>query len=413
MKNSCLIIVVLICFFQKTTAQNSALYDKGKGLEISTNNREYLFNIGGFIQPAYRSNTYDGNFSISSSNSENFYKSKASVFTFGGEMKKEKLSFFMMSDFSLNEPLQEAWLSYHLSDNTCITFGQMLSFTNNREMMYRENNLQMNDRSLLSENFSNSGREFGVFIKTQINSSIGEIVPMFALTSGDGKNSFGNDSRDVDKGKYKLGGRIDYFPFGKFSNGNMNTSSDIVGEEKVKLVFGIAGSVNNGASNNVGEGHGDFILYDSAGLESFPDYNQIYFDALFKYAGFSFLFEYVDSSVGGIDEIYINNGVDGSNNAELILSPTQISNYMVLGEQFNTQMGYVTNFDLSFDLRYGQSNPEFGNNEESILAETKNFGIGLTKFFGNNIKVQAMYNETNLKNGNNFTTGEILMQVIF
>ena len=185
--------MVLICFFQKTTAQNSVLYDKGKGLEISANNREYLFNIGGFIQPAYRSNTYDGNFSISSSNSENFYKSKASVFTFGGEMKKEKLSFFMMTDFSLDEPLQEAWLSYHLSDNTSITFGQMLSFTNNREMMYRENNLQMNDRSLLSENFSNSGREFGVFLKTQINSSIGEVVPMFALTSGDGKNSFGND----------------------------------------------------------------------------------------------------------------------------------------------------------------------------------------------------------------------------
>ena len=372
-----------------------------------------MFNIGGFIQPSYRSNTNDGNFSTSSSNSENFYRSKASVFTFGGKMKKEKLSFFMMSDFSLDDPLQEAWLSYHFSQSTSLTFGQMLSFTNNREMMYRENNLQMNDRSILSQNFSSSGREFGIFLKTQINSSVGEIIPMFALTSGDGKNSFGNDSRDVDKGKYKLGGRIDYFPLGKFSRGNMNTSSDIVGEEKVKLVFGIAGSINNGASNKIGEGHGDFILYDSNGLESFPDYNQIYLDVLFKYAGFSFLFEYVDSSADGIDEIYTNTGDDGSINAELILSPTQISNYMVLGEQFNTQIGYVTNFDLSFDLRYGQSKPEFGNNADSILAQTKNFGIGITKFFGNSIKFQLMYNETQPEIGDNLSTGEILMQIIF
>ena len=413
MKNNSLITLISITLFQINFAQNSVIYDNGNGLELSTNKGEYIFNIGGFIQPAYRSVTQNSSFNIGSTNSDDFYKSKASVFTFGGDMKKEKLSFFFMTDFSLDEPLQEAWMSYHFSKKTSITFGQMLTFTNNREMMFRENNLQMNDRSLLSQSFSNSGREFGVFFKTQINSFLGEFIPMIAFSSGDGKNSFGNDSRDVDKGKYKIGGRLDYYPFGKFSLDNMFSNVDRFKENKLKLVFGIAGSINNGASNRVGEGHGDFNLYDSNGFELFPEYSQIYVDVLAKYSGFSLLFEYVDSRADDIDEIYLSDGVDGTNNGDLILSPTQISNYLVLGEQFNTQFGYITNSNISFDFRYGESTPEFSSNLSSILSKSKNFTFGISKYFNDNIKLQAMYNDTKFGSGEKIITGEVLMQIIF
>ena len=92
MKNNSLITLISITLFQINFAQNSVIYDNGNGLELSTNKGEYIFNIGGFIQPAYRSVTQNSSFSIGSSDSDDFYKSKASVFTFGGDMKKEKLS---------------------------------------------------------------------------------------------------------------------------------------------------------------------------------------------------------------------------------------------------------------------------------------------------------------------------------
>lgn len=413
MRNSYLIFVLAVCFVQHNLAQeNSIVYDKVTGIEISANDGDYLFKIGGFIQPAVKS-VSDGVLSFEDTKSEQIYKSKASVFMLSGTMKNEKLRFMIMTDFSLDTPMQEAWVAYDFSKNASITFGQMLSFTNNREMMYRENNLQMNDRSALSQSFSNSGREFGVFVQTHFDSPIGAFAPMLALTSGDGKNSFGNDSRDVDKGKYKFGGRIDYYPFGSFSAGNQSTSSDIIKENKLKWVLGAAGSVNNGASNEVGEGHGNFILYDGNGLESFPNYNKLYFDSLMKFNGLSLLFEYVNSWADSLDEIYTSNGANGLNNADLILLPTQISNYMVLGNQYNFQLGYLTNSGVSIDVRFGESTPEFEANQNSILAANKIFAAGLTKYISKNIKFQLLYNNTKYDSGISTTSAEVLMQIVF
>ena len=90
--------------------------------------------------------------------------------------------------------------------------------------------------------------------------------------------------------------RLDFYPLGKFSENNDQSIADFIGEDKLKLVLGVAGSINDGASNQVGEGHGDFIFYDNIGLEKYPDLSQIYFDALLKYKVASLLIEYVDSS---------------------------------------------------------------------------------------------------------------------
>ena len=42
----------------------------------------------------------------------------------------------------------------------------MLSFINNKELMFREDKTQFNQRSILSDLFSSSGREFG-FLSNQ------------------------------------------------------------------------------------------------------------------------------------------------------------------------------------------------------------------------------------------------------
>ena len=68
--------------------------------------------------------------------------------------------------------------------------------------------------------------------------------------------------------------------------------------------MGIAGSINKGASNAVGEGHGNFLLYDANLDNNLPDYNQLYADVLLKYDGFSFMAEYVNSTAGNLDLVY-------------------------------------------------------------------------------------------------------------
>ena len=49
----------------------------------------------------------------------------------------------------------------------------------------------------------------------------------------------------------------------------------------------------------------------------------------------------------------IENGISNS-----ILNPGQISSYLILGNQYNVQFGYLTKSNLSFDFRYGKSMPE-------------------------------------------------------
>lgn len=409
MKNKYIFTIIFISFFQFLIAQNNPIkYIGGEGLSLSTNEGNYSFNIGGYIQPSYRSES--SNNSLFSSKSDNIYRSNNSVFFLKGQMKNEKLSFMLSANLSKNEPLDEAWVSYEISDDFSLSFGQMLSFINNKELMFREDKIQFNHRSILSDLFSNSGREFGVFVKSKINSPLGLFIPMISLSSGDGINSFGNDSRDPDKGSFKFGGRLDFYPLGKFSENNDQSIVDFIGEDKLKFVLGVAGSINDGASNQVGEGHADFILYDNTGLEKYPDLNQIYFDALLKYKGASLLIEYVDSSAGDIDEIYTSNPIEnGIGNS--ILNPGQISSYLILGNQYNIQFGYLTKSNLSFDFRYGKSTPEYLS-ESSVLKDLENYSLGISKYMSSSIKVQALYNNTKFEI-DEIKYAEVLFQISF
>ncbi len=388
---------------QEKDEKNIASFKLGSGLNFSFNEGDYQFNFGGFIQPSYIYSKVDG------MDADNEFNAKRTYLIIGGKAVKEKVSFLVQMDYSLSDPLLDAWVAYHPFESTTISFGQKQTFVNNREMLYREDKLQFTDRSLLSQTLSNTGREFGVFIDTKF--TIGEkfgIVPMFALTSGDGRNSFGSDTRDTDLGGLKVGGRLDVYPLGYFTEGNDLYSADIAHEESLKFVLGAAASQNSGASNAVGEGHGDFLLYDANGNISLPNYSQVYADFLLKYNGFSFLGEYVNASACGIDEVYI----DDSGNE--ILAPGQISEILALGDSYNLQLGYVTKSGFSFDFRYESASQEFNSNINSILQDADSYTFGLTKYFiNNNLKMQASVSSIDVNNGSNQTVGEFLVQIVF
>ncbi len=382
--------------------KNKTSFDFGDGLNFSFEQGEYQFKLGGFIQPIYQYSK------IQDEKSTNEMNVRRAYVTFEGKALKEKISFLLQTDFSLNKPLLDAWVAYHPTKEIKISAGQKRTFLNNREMNVDENNFQFTERSLLSTSMSNTGREFGLFVEGDFSLGKVGISPKVALTSGDGRNSFGESSNDADKGGMKYGGRLDVYPLGYFTSGNDNTTADLLHEKTPKFVIGVAASNNNGASEKVGEGYGGFALYNAEGKTKLPDYRKFYLDLLFKYQGFSFLGEYSKTSASKLDGMFTDA------DATMILVPGQISSYLLLGEAYNFQAGYVTLGGYSFDLRYSKLTPEFGEYSSDLMQDVSAYSFGFSKYFkGNAIKLQAAVTQYEYEVNPNELRAELLMQISF
>ena len=408
-----IILLSISYVFSQESERNNASFSLGNGISFSFNEGDYEFNIYGFIKPTYIFNdekiyTADGEYS----NVFRQFKSQNSNLFFTGFAKDEKLSFTIQMDYSSSNPLVEAFIGYHLNEKTNLYFGQMQVSHNNLEMTHNENRLRFTNRGILSQTYTENGEEFGLFFETSFGNQF-VVNPNFAVTSGDGRNSFGEDSRDSDKGGVKFGSRINILPFGDFSIGNRLSTVDLMHEEAPKVQIGVAYSKNMGASNQVGDGHGDFILYDNSGDELFPDYSQLFFDLNLKYKGFSLVLEYADAFASGLDQIYTDP------NAFNLLIPQQISEYLVVGDSKGIQFGYFTKNGISVDFIYESLNPEFDSYENSILRKSSNMGVGISKYLaGNNLKIQASLFKTAYENLNNldddeFMSGSFLVQIAF
>ena len=408
-----IILLSISYVFSQESEKNNTSFSLGDGISFSFNEGDYEFNIYGFIKPTYVYNdekiySDDGEYS----NVFRQFKSQNSNLFFTGFAKDEKLSFTIQMDYSSSNPLVEAFVGYHFNEKTSLYFGQMQVNHNNLEMTYNEDRLRFTNRGILSQTYTENGEEFGLFFETSLGKSI-ILKPTLAITSGDGKNSFGEDSRDSDKGGVKFGSRINILPFGDFSIGNRLSTVDITREEKPKFQIGFAYSKNMGASNKVGDGHGDFILYDHSGDELFPDYSQLFLDLNFKYRGFSLVLEYADAFASGLNHLYTDP------NAFNLLEPQQISEYLIIGDSQGIQFGYFTKNGISVDLIYENLNPEFDSYGSSVLRKSSNVGVGVSKYLaGNNLKIQASLFKTGYKNLNStdddeFMSGSFLVQIAF
>jgi hypothetical protein len=396
-----LIFCSLFLTTELATAQNTAVLDRDNGLNFSFNNGDYLFQMGGFIQPTYRYQR------VANSDPAHFFSAKRSFLRLAGNAKQEKVSFLIQTNFSDTRPLFDAWVAYHPSEQLTISFGQKQTFVNNREMLFREDRLQFTERSLLSETLSRTGREFGLFVEGRYGNNFG-IAPMLAISSGDGRNSFGADSRDTDFGGLKYGGRLDLYPLGYFTEGNDRYSSDLKREKTLKLVVGSAFSVNRGSTDAVGEGHGNFLLYNKNGEVQLPNYRQLYIDLLAKYRGFSLLLEFGNASAAGLTENYTDAA------AVQLIAPQQISSLLHLGNSINAQLGYVTPSGYSADLRFSNASPEFASYTNSLLQKTESYSVGLTKYVKeHNLKIQTTFSYLNNAVTGNTQVAELMFQMAF
>ena len=384
-------------------AQNKISYELGNGINFGLNDGAYQFKISGMIQPEVSFQK------LSTMQTPDFYYNvNRTYFNFSGSAFKEKVSFFLQTDFSLGFPLLDAWLAYKPLKDMTVTIGQTQAVSNNREMLVMEDKLQFADRSLLSTSFCQSGREFGVFVTQKLTLGNIGIVPQVSVTSGDGRNSFGADSRDTDLGGLKFAGRIDLYPLGDFTKGNENLIPDLMHEQNLKLVIGGAGSYNAGVSNSVGEGHGNFQFYNVNGGIKLPDYRKLYADILIKFRGFSVLGEFVKATATNLDGSYTAASLSSP------LLPTQISEFLALGSAYNAQIGYVTKDGYALDVRYDALTSEFAADANSIIKNTTATTIGFSKYFkANNLKMQASVSSLKYPDNSTKLTGSLIFQVIF
>ena len=368
----------------ENTGQIKEEYHLSKGLKFNLNNGAYQFGIGGLIQPSIQLNRDTAGANKFGLNSYRTF------FNLSGKALKEKVSFFVQTDFNLTSPLMDAWVAYQAAPFLKITLGQQLTFANNREMALTEGNLQFLNRSLLSRQYANTGREFGLYVNANFKIKNMVFEPGIAITSGDGRNSFGASPTDFDLGGFKYAGRLDWYPFGKFSDPNNLLVADITAEEKFKLVLGAAASVNRGVSDMHGEGHGNFLMYNPQGKLQLPDYRKLYFDALAKYKGFSLLGEYVVAT-GKVSQGTFRD-VTGLNR----LNPGEISEFLALGSGINTQLGYVFKKSIGVDMRYAFVSGEFANNAKSLVEQKSELALGLTKYINkNNLKINTSIAQIN------------------
>lgn len=346
-------------------------------LDLNLKSPEQKLRFGGYIQA---SGYYTD---IKNAESEYGFDIDHAYLSLEGSFMKEKLGFFLQADFANSYPLLDAWVSYSPLKQLKISAGQKQTFTNTRQMMMLDQGLAFGERSLLDRTFSRTGRELGVFVESRLPMGALGLDLGAAVTSGDGRNSFGSSSTDSDMGGLKYGARATLYPFGFFASGNECVFNDFTREKTPKLAIGAAYSYNVGASNAVGEGHGDFVMYNREGLADYPDYRKLSADLLLKWNGFSLLAEYVNATGNKLDGLYVKPD-EGAK-----LMPRQIADYLALGNGLNIQAGYLFRNLWALDVAYSKVKPEWEEVETNVLRKADNITFGASKYFYNNtFKVQ-------------------------
>ena len=370
-------------------------YTFGEGLRF-VGESGYNVRITGYAQPMSELKRINSEESNSSR-----YRMRRVRLRMDGQSSNERFKYRFQVDLSGvseigesdEDPLLDAYVDYALTNRISVKFGQRSTYTDNRELFMNSNSLQLVERSRLTSAFS-SIREFGLFISGRFRAGRGSYLrPHFVLTNGDGKNVYSRD-----RGGLKIGGRVDYLPFGLFTNMGQFRQIDVMREQVPKLVVGVHYSKNNGMSSRRGRYSGRIIYLNANDQESLPDYTKYGVDFLFKYKGFSALGEYIKSTAEVPSDITQRIRNNGSISESFLVNEVQdvdsyVKGRMMLGSAYNIQMGYLFKNGFSVDSRYTHLIADENSflNNETFYNRPNYYTLGFSKLLGRNygFKVQA------------------------
>jgi len=399
--NKLLIAFLAFILCVNLNAQDAAFntYNFGEGLEFVSED-EHFFKLGGYIQPFVESR-FIFNDTLGENYNDNRFRLRRLRVRLSGNSLSYNLNYRVQFDLSgvsetgeeSSNLLLDAFLTYSFNKRTKLTIGQRSLRSDNRELPMSSASLQLVERSRLTSSFA-AIRDFGLFLQRDFRFKNGSYLRnYFEITSGDGMNNF-----QKDHGGLKYGGRIDYVPFGLFTNMGQFRQADIMRERSVKLVVGVNYSYNQGMSSRRGRGGGQILYLDSLGNESLPDFIKMGVDFMLKAQGFSVLGEYQKTSSIVPDDITQRVRNNGSVSSSFLVNGQEnVTNYVngriMLGSAYNIQMGYLLKSLYSFDLRYTHiESDEFSFlNNGTFYNRPNYYSFGISKYFARNygFKIQA------------------------
>lgn len=410
-------IFCVACFFTNTGWSQDVKIDSysfGEGLNLTAKDGHSL-KITSYIQPYFETKMY----TASDDAALNRFRIRRARFRIDGETGNKKFNYRFQFDLTGNgefeeqsgQYLMDAVVTYNIRKNWNLAVGQRATYTDNRELLMLSNTLQLVERSRVTSAFA-AIREFGFFLDGRIRTGNNSFLKSyFVLTNGDGGNVRNNDF-----GGLKVGGRIDYLPFGLFSNLGQFRQGDIMRELTPKLVVGGNFSHNYGMSSRRGRESGAILYLNDLDEIVLPNFTKFGLDFLFKYKGFSMLGEFVKTAASVPEEITKRIRVDGSMASTFLVNGIQdVENYvkgrMMLGEGYNIQMGYIFKSGYSIDARYTHLKADQHSflNNATFYSRPNYYTVGISKHLDRNYgaKIQTSLTLVEGRNINNISGNAI------
>ena len=270
-----------------------------------------------------------------------------------------------ISEFTRNTPryILDAVVMWNFYENFELWVGQT-KLPGNIERVISSGNLQQVDRSLLNSRF-NIDRDVGLQLRHHF--YLGEnflIREKLAFSQGEGRNV-----TEGNLGGHQYTARLEFLPLGEFTSNGEYSGSDLKREEKPKLMLAVNYDTNQNAvktRSNLGS-----YMTNDVGFHQ-TDINTFFFDGMFKYNGFSFMWEYANR--------------DADNPIARNSDGTETGDVVWVGDGLNLQTGYLLAKDWEVSGRYTNINLDdvTGRN-----AETQ-YTLGLSKYIvGHKLKVQT------------------------
>lgn len=268
--------------------------------------------------------------------------------------------------------VRDAVMFYNVSDDFYISFGQN-KLPGNRQRVNSSGSLQFADRSLVNTNFT-LDRDFG--ISFNLSKKIGNMPfnAKAAISTGEGRPA--NSSDDG----LAYTGRIEFLPFGNFTNDGDYSEGDLVREEKPKLSLGGGFSYND---RTIREG-GQLGRY----VQNPFTFKTTFADAILKYYGFAYQAEYMRRDV--------------DNPLNITDDDKQEETYAYKGWGLNQQTSYLLNKGYEVAARYTYLKPH--QQISKFEVQTEVLELGLTKYMkAHRLKFQLNANYT-VKDGHYSTS---------
>ncbi|MFZ4262992.1 porin [Sphingobacterium sp. HJSM2_6] len=266
-------------------------------------------------------------------------------------------------DTGIPNIVRDAVMFYNFSDDFYISFGQN-KLPGNRQRVNSSGSLQFADRSLVNTNFT-IDRDFGLSLNYSKEVGSVAFVAKAAVTTGEGR-----PANSTDDG-LAYTGRVEFLPFGKFTNDNDYSEGDLEREETPKLSIGAGYSYNDRTTREGGQ-TGKYVLNPFSLKTS-------YADAIFKYMGFAYQVE------------YMRRDVDNPLNMTDEDDPTETVAYKGWG--INQQTSYLLNKGYEIAARYTVVQPH--QDIKFFERQTEVMELGLTKYMkAHRLKFQLNGNYT-------------------